>query len=48
MKKKDKVTNDSLADQAIKKGFNQLIKKSLLKEDLNKFSALTFRQSSNW
>ena len=28
LEKKDKVTNDSLADQAIKKGFNQLIKKN--------------------
>ena len=42
IEKKDKVTNDSLADQAIKKGFNQLIKKILLKEDLKSLSGLNF------
>ena len=42
IEKKDKVTNDSLADQAIKKGFNQLIKKILLKEDLKTLSGLNF------
>ena len=42
IEKKDKVTNDSLTDQAIKKGFNQLIKKILLKEDLKTLSGLNF------
>ena len=42
IEKKDKVTNDSLADQAIKKGFNQLIKKILLKEDLKTLASLNF------
>ncbi len=42
IEKKDKVTNDFLADQAIKKGFNQLIKKILLKEDLKTLSSLNF------
>ena len=39
IEKKDKITNKNLANQAIKKGFNQLIEKILLKEDVEK----TFR-----
>ncbi len=40
IEKKDKTTNDRLADQAIKKGFDQLITKILLKEDVEKLSDL--------
>ena len=42
LEKKDGTTNKALADLAIKKGFNQLISKILLKEDINKFSDLEF------
>tara|TARA_B100001248_G_scaffold185622_1_gene141666 strand:- start:213 stop:1259 length:1047 start_codon:yes stop_codon:yes gene_type:complete len=42
LEKKENITNDELANQAIKKGFDQLIKKILLKEDLNKLSNLNF------
>jgi hypothetical protein len=42
IEKKDKLSNSALADKAIKKGFNQLIKKILLKEDINKLSNLNF------
>ena len=42
LEKKDKITNNSLANQAIKKGFNQLINKILLKEDNKKLSDLNF------
>ena len=42
LEKKDKITNDSLANQAIKKGFSKLIDKILLKEDIDKFSDLQF------
>ena len=40
LEKKDKNSNTELANQAIKKGFTQLINKILLKEDLNKLSDL--------
>ena len=42
LEKKAKVTNKALADQAIKKGFDQLITKILLKEDKNKLSDIKF------
>ena len=38
IEKKDKMTNNTLAEQAIKKGFNQLTKKILLNEDRNEFN----------
>ena len=41
-KKKDNITNKELADQAIKKGFDQLIAKILLIEDSEKLSGLNF------
>ena len=42
IEKKAKITNNAIADQAIKKGFDQLIQKILLKEDINKLSNLKF------
>ena len=42
LEKKVKTSNKILADQAIKKGFNQLIAKILLKEDEDRLSDLTF------
>ena len=42
LKKSDNITNNALADQAIKKGFDQLIEKILLKEDRNKLTDLNF------
>ena len=42
LEKEDKITNNTLADRAIKKGFNQLIAKILLKEDINKLSGMNF------
>ncbi len=42
LEKNDKTTNDDLADKAIKKGFDQLIVKILLKEDVGKFKNLNF------
>ena len=42
LEKKDKTTNNTLANQAIKKGFNELITKILLKKDLEKLSDLKF------
>ncbi len=42
LEKKDKTTNKELADQAIKKGFNQLISRILLNKDNDKFSDLSF------
>ncbi len=42
IEKKEKITNNALADQAIKKGFNQLIKKILLKNDVDVISNLDF------
>ena len=37
LEKNDKISNNSLANQAIKKGFNQLIKRILLKKILISF-----------
>ncbi len=42
LEKKEKTTNKTLANQAIKKGFDQLITKILLKEDRNKLDDLNF------
>ena len=42
LQKKDNSTNKTLAKQAIKKGFNQLIEKILLKEDISKISNIDF------
>ena len=42
LKRKDKVSNASLANEAVKKGFNQLIEKILLKKDIEKLSNLNF------
>ena len=42
LEKKDKITNNRLADMAIKKGFNQLTTKILLEEDIKKLSDLKF------
>ena len=42
LEKKDKISNNVLADQAIKAGFNQLITKILLKEDGDKLKDLDF------
>ena len=42
LEKKDKISQNALADQAIKTGFNQLIEKILLKDDGNKLSNLSF------
>ena len=42
LEKKDKITNNDLANKAIKKGFNQLITKILLEEDIKKLSDLNF------
>ena len=42
LEKKDKISQNALANQAIKMGFNQLIEKILLKEDIKKLSDLNF------
>ena len=42
LEKKDKISQNTLADQAIKTGFSQLIEKILLKDDSNKLSNLSF------
>ena len=42
IEKKDKTTNNALANQAIKKGFDQLIKRILLNEDKKKILDLNF------
>ncbi len=42
LEKKDKISNNVLADRAIKKGFDKLISKILLKEDTEKLSGLKF------
>ena len=42
VEKNDKTTNNSLANKAIKKGFEQLIEKILLKQDMDKISNLNF------
>ena len=44
LEKKDKITNNSLANQAIKKGFMQLISKILLKNDRDKLINLEFSE----
>mgnify|MGYP001340026348 FL=1 len=44
LQKKDKSTNEELANQAIKTGFNQLITKILLTADSNKLSNLSFEE----
>ena len=44
IEKKGKTTNDKLANQAIKKGFKQLIEKILLAEDSKKLLELQFSQ----
>ena len=42
IEKNDKITNKALTNLAIKKGFNQLITKILLKKDIDKLSDLNF------
>ena len=42
VEKTDKITNKGLADLAIKKGFNQLISKILLKNDIDQLQNLDF------
>ena len=42
LEKKDKITNSAITDQAIKKAFNQLMSKILLKDDINKLNNLSF------
>ena len=42
IEKKDKISNNVLANKAIKKGFEQLIIRILLTEDINKLSDLNF------
>ena len=42
LEKKDKISNKALADLAIKKGFEQLISRILLKEDKESLSDLNF------
>ena len=42
LEKNDKISNNTLADKAIKKGFKELISKILLEEDVNKLSNLNF------
>ena len=44
IEKKDKISNNTLADQAIKKGFNQLIERILIKKDREKLEDLNFDQ----
>ena len=44
IEKNNKSTNNSLANKAIKKGFNQLVEKILLKEDMGKLSDLDFSE----
>lgn len=44
IEKKDKISNNTLADQAIKKGFNQLIERILIKKDREKLKDLNFDQ----
>ncbi len=42
LEKKDKISNNELANQAIKKGFDQLMSRILLKEDSKKLLNLDF------
>ena len=44
VEKRDGTTNISLANQAIKNGFNKLINKILLKEDLKKIKEISFSE----
>ena len=44
LERKDKITNKQLAEQAIKVGFDQLIRKILLKGDKDKLSDLNFSE----
>ena len=44
LEKKNKISHNALADQAIKKGFNQLITKILLKGDVDKLTNLNYRE----
>ena len=44
IEKKGKTLNDTLANQAIKKGFDELIDKILLKKDLKKLEELKFSE----
>ena len=44
VKKKEKATNEVLANQAIKKAFKELISKILLKEDKEKLEELKFSE----
>ncbi|MDC0952684.1 hypothetical protein OAR89_02850 [Pelagibacteraceae bacterium] len=44
LQKKGKTTNDELSDQAIKKGFKQLMEKILLREEYKKISQLNHSQ----
>lgn len=43
LEKVDKISNNELTNQAIKKGFNHLIAKILLKKDVDKLSNLSFK-----
>ena len=45
--KKGNISNDAIADIAIKKGFNQLISRILLNEDFDKISNLDFISIKN-
>jgi len=42
IEKKENQTHQQLANQAIQKGFNQLIERILLKEDISLISGLSF------
>ena len=42
LEKKDKISNNALADKAIIKGFTSLIERILLKEDRDKLSDLNY------
>ena len=44
LEKKDKITNNDLANRAIKKGFNQLLDRILLSKDMEKLKDLNFSQ----
>ena len=44
LEKKDKITNNDLANRAIKKGFNQLLDRILLSNDMEKLKDLNFSQ----
>ena len=42
LEKKDNISNKALADQAIKKGFDELVSRILINQDLKKISSLRF------